>query len=269
MFKITSGGQPDRPLGTQELGLVDPIWDMTVNCWQQDPAHRPIITTVVGFLREFYTLRTTNRPLSTLAPWQPTGDANNTAIHVITPPTPVDEEPSPLRSSMQHSGHSYFRIHEISTVKGAAQNVLFPGIPHTSSGEVLSDVPHPHRLSDLATTGHETSDLIVTAPDRKIPPVDDQTPPQWDINGRPQSPPVRSATLDETKHAPSAFELFRSTSLPTRNDPRLNPPVGSGSNRKKEKRSQKTGKALWQGIAAAVRFMVFAKHKLAEDHGGE
>ena len=52
MFKITSGGQPDRPLGTQELGLVDPIWDMTVSCWQQDPSHRPIITTVVGFLRE-------------------------------------------------------------------------------------------------------------------------------------------------------------------------------------------------------------------------
>jgi len=271
MFRITSGGRPDRPPGAQELGLVDPIWNMTVNCWQQDPVHRPMITTVVGFLRECYTLRTANRPLSTLALSQLAGGANGTAIHVIVPPPPMDEDPSPLQSLVQHSSHSYLQIHEISTAKGPTRNVLSSGAPqvsHTSSSEALSDVPHAHRFSDTATTGHGASALYVTTPDQEISPVDDRTALQWGINAHPEQPPVRSATLDEPKHTPSAFELLRSTSLPTRNVPLLNPPVGSGSNKKKEKRPQKTGKALWQGVAAAVRFMVFAKYKLAEDHGG-
>ncbi|KAF9645010.1 kinase-like protein [Thelephora ganbajun] len=52
-FKIMDGERPARPQGTQELGLVDPVWGMTVNCWQQEPTHRPIMAAVVGFLREW------------------------------------------------------------------------------------------------------------------------------------------------------------------------------------------------------------------------
>ena len=53
MINIMGGKRPVRPRGTQELGLVDSMWDMTVNCWQQDPARRPTIAAVVGFLREW------------------------------------------------------------------------------------------------------------------------------------------------------------------------------------------------------------------------
>ena len=55
IVKIMEGERPTRPRGTRELelGLVDPIWDMAVNCWQHDPANRPTMVAVVGFLREW------------------------------------------------------------------------------------------------------------------------------------------------------------------------------------------------------------------------
>jgi len=53
MLKIMEGERPIRPRGTQELGLVDPLWGMTINCWQHDPAHRPTTARVVEFLREW------------------------------------------------------------------------------------------------------------------------------------------------------------------------------------------------------------------------
>ena len=46
------GERPVRPQGAQELGLTDSVWDMTVHCWSQDPARRPIMTEVAGLLRE-------------------------------------------------------------------------------------------------------------------------------------------------------------------------------------------------------------------------
>ena len=50
--KIVSGKRPDRPSGAQELGLTDSVWDTTVRCWHQEPAQRPTMMEVVGFLRE-------------------------------------------------------------------------------------------------------------------------------------------------------------------------------------------------------------------------
>lgn len=131
--------------------------------------------------------------------------------------------------------------------------------------------------------------------------IDNRTSTQRDINGPRQ--PVRSATFgriqqnsccmsytngslsffrsifgpieDEPKTTPTLHELFRTTSLPMPKE--RHPPFGSDSNHKagvassknrsgkKEKRSQKTGKALWHVIAAAVRFTVFAKRKPAEN----
>jgi len=50
---IMGGNRPARPRDAQELGLTDSVWDMTVRCWQQDPAHRPTMAGVVGLLREW------------------------------------------------------------------------------------------------------------------------------------------------------------------------------------------------------------------------
>ena len=49
---IMDGGRPTRPRQSQELGLMDSVWDMTVCCWDQDPVQRPAMTEVVRLLRE-------------------------------------------------------------------------------------------------------------------------------------------------------------------------------------------------------------------------
>ena len=41
---------PDRP---QEEKLTDPVWEMTVQCWQHEPGRRPGMTEVVATLREW------------------------------------------------------------------------------------------------------------------------------------------------------------------------------------------------------------------------
>ena len=53
MMKIMGGERPMYPFGAQKLGFVEPIWDMTINCWQHDPSRRPPIANVVEFLREW------------------------------------------------------------------------------------------------------------------------------------------------------------------------------------------------------------------------
>ena len=42
--------RPARPQEGQELGLTDSVWEMTVRCWDQDPAQRPMMSEVVGVL---------------------------------------------------------------------------------------------------------------------------------------------------------------------------------------------------------------------------
>ena len=46
------GQRPGRPQEGQELGLTDSVWDMTVRCWNQDPAQRPTMMEVTGFLHK-------------------------------------------------------------------------------------------------------------------------------------------------------------------------------------------------------------------------
>jgi len=53
ILKITNGERPARPSEAYELGLTDSLWNMTLRCWGQDPAHRPKVTEVVGLLREW------------------------------------------------------------------------------------------------------------------------------------------------------------------------------------------------------------------------
>jgi hypothetical protein len=48
--KIMGGERPDRP---QEAGLTDSVWELTLACWQQDPACRPTMVEVVRNLREW------------------------------------------------------------------------------------------------------------------------------------------------------------------------------------------------------------------------
>ena len=50
--EISDGIRPDRPQGAEKLGLTDSLWEMTVRCWHEDPAQRPSITEVAGFLRK-------------------------------------------------------------------------------------------------------------------------------------------------------------------------------------------------------------------------
>ena len=53
ILKITNGERPTRPMGVHDLGLTDSVWDMTLRCWAQYPAHRPTVTEVVGILRKW------------------------------------------------------------------------------------------------------------------------------------------------------------------------------------------------------------------------
>lgn len=52
-LKIIKGERPSRPQGAEGFGLVDPVWDMTLRCWQQEPTYRPAVAEVVGLLHEW------------------------------------------------------------------------------------------------------------------------------------------------------------------------------------------------------------------------
>jgi len=47
--KIMDGERPARPEAQE---LTDSMWDMVIQCWDQDPARRPTMTEVIGHLRE-------------------------------------------------------------------------------------------------------------------------------------------------------------------------------------------------------------------------
>ena len=51
--KIVDGERPARPQEVEELGLTDPVWNMTVRCWLKDPTQRPAVAEVIGILQEF------------------------------------------------------------------------------------------------------------------------------------------------------------------------------------------------------------------------
>jgi hypothetical protein len=51
VFKMVINHElPDRP---QEKNLTDPVWEMTVQCWQHEPDRRPKMTEVVATLRQW------------------------------------------------------------------------------------------------------------------------------------------------------------------------------------------------------------------------
>jgi hypothetical protein len=51
VFKMVMNRElPDRP---QEQDLTNQVWDMTIQCWQQDPFRRPKVKKVVAILREW------------------------------------------------------------------------------------------------------------------------------------------------------------------------------------------------------------------------
>ena len=59
--KIIDGERPPRPQEAQGLGLTSLVWELTVRCWDQDPARRPTTTEVVRPLREW--------PVISPSPW--------------------------------------------------------------------------------------------------------------------------------------------------------------------------------------------------------
>jgi len=103
MQKIMNGERPVHPSGTENLGLVAPVWNMTIDCWQDDPARRPTMAAVADFLRGCYALHAVDPTLSTLSPWNPTGKVGN--IYRIISPT--------QSAGTQHkSGHSFTPVRE-------------------------------------------------------------------------------------------------------------------------------------------------------------
>jgi len=102
---IVDDKRPTRPQETQKLGLTDSVWDMTLRCWEKDPASRPTVMEVVGFLREWpvFSLRMNQR--HDVLPTA-TGLVLRTCLHPLqfhghTPLVPRDWEPTsvrPLRS---------------------------------------------------------------------------------------------------------------------------------------------------------------------------
>ena len=51
--KIVGGERPARPREVQGQGLTDSVWDVTVRCWHEDPAQRPMMTEVVKLMCEW------------------------------------------------------------------------------------------------------------------------------------------------------------------------------------------------------------------------
>jgi serine/threonine protein kinase len=166
-LNIMAGERPVHPFGTEELGFVDPVWNMTVDCWQHDPASRPTMAAVVEFLREWsalslhgtntthtvshsYTEHTADPSLSKLSPWKSTRNADDASTYGLISPTLADGNISPTRSmgTSQNSGHSFTSTQE--QPQSQTFNVLPPGLSHssrTSLGGSLSDESLGHSIS--------------------------------------------------------------------------------------------------------------------------
>ena len=56
MVMITVGKRPDRPEGTEALGLTTELWDCLTNCWHQQPEGRITISDVLAFLNSTWVL---------------------------------------------------------------------------------------------------------------------------------------------------------------------------------------------------------------------
>jgi len=195
---VAAGERPAHPPGTEILGFVAPVWNMTVDCWRHNSAYRPIMAAVVEFLRECYTLHPTDPSLSTLSPWTPTGNAVDTSIYGVISPAATGSDISPIRMTRtsQGSGHSFALVQDPS--QSPTFSALFPKDSHGS----------------LASLDESLSD-----------------------ESRAYSTPGESAAGRSNKSRNAS---------PNRDD------------RKGGKRPQRSGKALWQGLAAIIRFRVFA-----------
>ena len=160
------GERPVRPRGARKLGLVDSVWNMTLSCWQHDPAHRPTTARVVGFLREWsaiplvrrvnvliffcsYTLLAAGSPLSASA-WQQTRNVDDAANQGSI-------SPNSSRTS-QHSGQS--QTHETSSSLYSTFNINYPDIflnSHGPSREPLSDESRTPFYSGNSNSNHLSS----------------------------------------------------------------------------------------------------------------
>jgi len=235
MMKIMNGERPTYPTGTEILGLVAPVWNMTVDCWRHKPALRPIMAAVVEFLRECYTLHATDPSLSTLPPWKPSGDAVDTSIYGVISPAPTDGNTSPTHSptqstgTSQNSGHSFTPTQE----QSPTFNKLFRGISRGSHNSL------------------------------------DEQPAE----GEPHAHPTQGGSADRpsiTRRPSSHRRKTRSTTSVNSNrgsnyNPRNTSP--KRDSQKGEKQPPKTAKARWQVFAALVRFKVFSNNASAGDPG--
>jgi len=136
---------------------VDSVWGMTVSCWQQDPARRPTMARVVGFLREWlvfsllvepnslrascsYTLRATN---PSLASWRPAGKVDD-----VTNPGPVSMTPTNGTQSLttpQHPRPPSSQARDSSEGQNPMFNTHRSGVSHDSCGSSFDSLSGEHR----------------------------------------------------------------------------------------------------------------------------
>ena len=160
------GERPARPQEVQGLGLTDSLWEVTLRCWQQDPAHRPTVTEVVEFLREWsvfslsmepaslhsscsYRLRAMNPPLSGLASCLRAESVNAAMSRTLISRVPANKETSPTGSmgNLRLSDQTDFQIQEISSS-------LDPVFDSSSSCESLLDKPRTSSHSGNSSGDH-------------------------------------------------------------------------------------------------------------------
>lgn len=48
---IRSGERPNRPAGSERLGLSDALWEITQKCWDDSPELRPRMTDILEHTR--------------------------------------------------------------------------------------------------------------------------------------------------------------------------------------------------------------------------
>jgi len=55
VHSVSKGGRPPKPPGGEELGLRPKVWELTMDCWNQECTKRPDIATVFQRFREIMT----------------------------------------------------------------------------------------------------------------------------------------------------------------------------------------------------------------------
>lgn len=169
--RIVQGQRPLHPKGTEELGFVAPIWNMTVDCWNPDPSFRPSMAAIVEFLRErsmisprgtsavhllspppSYTLhKDTDPKLLTLPPWKPK-IVNHPGYGYVSPGS-ADGGISPTQTAAPF--FQMFPIQEHSTMHPSYQ-----GVSYATQGSFEDSLSDDSRLYSNQGNSNDGKSLV-------------------------------------------------------------------------------------------------------------